>query len=162
MKHVLFAEFADSAAAEDAVRDLADQGIRESRCQIELHSASGQGETERPLNQTDVRSALLLGLGLAALVGGAMGWLVTGPLGLFPVGTWTGVMTGFIMGLAFGLLGGAISGAMNPNRQIDTMERHAGPRGGVVATIEVAGEHEQESVERVFREHGALVERRVL
>lgn len=161
MKHVLFAEFPDPSTANEALRDLADQGVRESRCHIEMHSGGAALDNEeRPLNQTDTRSALLIGLVLAAVVGGAMGWLVVGPLGLFPVGIWTGVMTGFLLGVAIGLIGGVISGAMNPNRKIDTMERHAERGGGVVATVEVEGMHEQESVERVFREHGARVERR--
>lgn len=163
MKHVLFAEFPDPTTANEALRDLADQGVRESRCHIELHSgAAGIDNEQRPLNQTDTRSAMLLGLVLAAVIGGAMGWLVVGPLGLFPVGIWTGVMTGFLLGVAIGLIGGVISGAMNPNRQIDALERDAQRRGGVVATVEVDGMQEEESVERVFREHGARVERRAV
>lgn len=163
MKHVLFAEFPDQPTVDEALRDLADQGVRESRCHIELHSgAASLDNIERPLNQTDTRSAMLLGLLLAAVIGGAMGWLVVGPLGLFPVGIWTGVMTGFLLGVAIGLIGGVISGAMNPNRQLDALERDVRRRGGVVATVEVDGMQEEESVERVFREHGARVERRAV
>lgn len=157
MKHVLFAEFPDLGAAEEALQDLAEHGVRESRCHIELHTGAVDNG-ERPLNQSDVRSGLLLGLVLAAVLGGAMGFLVVGPLALFPVSLWTGVITGFLLGLAIGLLGGVISGAMNPNRQIDSMERH----GGVVATVETDGVREQESVEEVFRHHGAIVQRRAI
>jgi len=166
MKHVLFAEFPDEATVQEALRDLADEGVRESRVHVDLRYPQAPGtvdnEEERPLNQTDTRSGMLLGLVLAAVVGSAMGWLVVGPLGLFQVDLWTGMITGFLLGLAIGLIGGVISGAMNPNRQLDTMEHRAEQRGGVVATVEVEGAREQESVERVFHAHGATVERRTV
>jgi hypothetical protein len=78
------------------------------------------------------------------------------------VGIWTGIATGFLLGLAIGLIGGVISGAMNPNRQLDTMEREAEGHGGIVATVEVEGVRETESVERVFHAHGARVEHRTV
>ncbi|MBI2388784.1 MAG: hypothetical protein HYV09_04125 [Deltaproteobacteria bacterium] len=163
MKHVLFAEFPDQPTAEAAIRDLADEGIRESRYRVELQAGPhAGGEDDRPLSHTDARSGVAIGIILAAIVGGVMGWLVTGPLGLFAVGTWTGVLTGVVLGLAIGFTGGLISGSMNPDRKLQGLERVAAREGGVVATVEVDGQHEEESVERVFAARGARIARRVV
>lgn len=164
MKHVLFAEFRDQATARHALSELSDAGVRASRSNINLHAAGAATEDneERPLHETDTRSGILMGLVFASVIGALMGWLVTGPLGLFPVGIGTGIMTGIVLGLAIGFLGGAISGAMNPNRKLQKLERHAADSGNVVATIEVDDVEQEESVRKIFVAHGAHVETRTL
>lgn len=163
MKHVIFAEFSDPETANAAVRELAHAGVRTSRCNVNVHDAvTPQDNEERPMHETDARSGIAIGLFFAAIIGAFMGWLVTGPLGLFAVGTLTGVVTGVVLGLAIGFIGGAISGAMNPDRRLEKIEKHAERRGGVVATIEVDGHHQEESVKKVFTAHGARIGTRAI
>lgn len=162
MKHVLFAEFNDPTTARAAVRDLAGAGVRESRCNLNVHTArmAEENNEERPMHETDARSGILIGLAAAAIIGALMGWLVTGPLALFHVSIGMGVTTGIALGLAIGFIAGALSGAMNPNRSLKKIERHAERHDNVVATIEVEGVDQEESVRRVFARHGALVKGR--
>lgn len=162
MKHVLFAEFNDPTAADAAVRDLQGAGVRPSRCVVNVHDAMNQDNEERPMHETDARSGIAIGVFFAAVIGAFMGWMVTGPLDLFQVNVLTGVMTGMALGLAIGFIGGAISGAMNPNRQLQKMEQGADRRGNVVATVEIDGVDQEESVRKVFLSHGARVETRAV
>jgi len=164
MKHVLFAEFRDQNTARHAIDALAGAGVPASRSNINLHAtgAATEDNEERPLHETDTRSGILMGLVFAALIGALMGWLVTGPLGLFPVGIGTGVMTGIVLGLAIGFVGGALAGSMNPNRKLQKLERRAADSGNVVATIEVDDVEQEESVRKIFVEHGARVETRTI
>ncbi len=162
MKHVLFAEFSDPTTANSAVRELQGAGVRPSRCAVNVHDSTLQDNEERPLSETDARSGIAIGLVAAAVIGAFMGWLVTGPLGLFVVSRVTGVMTGMALGLAIGFIGGAISGAMNPNRQLQRMEKHAGRHGNIVATVEIDGVDQEEQVRKVFTAHGARVESRTV
>lgn len=162
MKHVLFAEFSDPNTANAAVRDLQGAGVRPSRCAVNVHDASLQDNEERPMHETDARSGIAIGLFFAAIIGAFMGWLVAGPLDLFPVSILTGVMTGIALGLAIGFIGGAISGAMNPNRQLQKMEKGADSRGNTVATVEIEGADQEEEVRKVFTAYGARVESRTV
>jgi hypothetical protein len=164
MKHVLFAEFNDPSQARAAVSELEGAGVRRSRCNLNVHTGSSpvDDNEERPMHETDARSGILIGLVAAALIGALMGWLVTGPLELFHVSIGMGVMTGIALGLAIGFIGGAISGAMNPNRSLEKIEKHADRHNNVVATIEVEGVDQEESVKRVFARHGARVKSRTI
>jgi len=164
MKHVLFAEFRDQNTAREAIGELAGAGVRASRANINLHpsGAPSADDEERPLHETDARSGIVMGLIFAAIIGALMGWLVTGPLGLFAAPISTGITSGILLGLAIGFIGGAISGAMNPNRTLDKIERRAADAGNVVATIEVNDVEQEESVRRIFVAHGARVETRAI
>jgi hypothetical protein len=163
MKHVLFAEFPDPTTARTALGQLSEAGVRPSRCNVNLHNSDNvEHNDERPMNETNARSGILLGLIAAAFVGALMGWLVTGPLALFEVGIGTGIFTGIALGVAIGFVGGALTGAMNPHRKLEKLERVASREGGVVATVEVEGVKDEESVRRVFEAHGARIESRTL
>ena len=164
MKHVLFAEFNDPTAAREAVRDLERAGVRQSRYNVNIHDARAAVEDneERPMHETDARKGILIGLVAAAIIGAFMGWMVTGPLDIFHAGIGTGILTGIALGLSIGFIGGAISGAMNPNRSLAKMERHADRHNNIVATVEVDGVDEEESVRRVFARHGGSVQSRTI
>lgn len=163
MKHVVFAEFPDRAAADAALRDLEVAGVPPDQVEVTVHSVRPELNNERPMVETNARSGIALGLLLGALIGAFMGFLVTAVLGLFALGVWTAVITGAALGLGIGFVGGAIAGAMNPDRQLDRLERHAQRRGGVVATVEVDGYEYEESIKHVFARHGAFqVDRRAL
>lgn len=162
MKHVLFAEFNDSSSARQAADSLAGEGIRPSSLNIHNARAAVEDNEERPMHETDARSGILIGLVAAAIIGAFMGWLVTGPLDVFHIGIGTGIMTGIALGLAIGFIGGAISGAMNPNRGLQKMEKHADEHDNIVASVEVEGVDQEESVRRVFARHGARVQSRTI
>ncbi len=163
MKHVVFAEFPDRSAADAALRDLEQAGVPPDQVDVTVHSVQPELNNERPIAETNARTGIAFGLILGALVGGFMGFLVTAVLGLFPISTWSAIGIGAALGLAIGFVGGAISGVMNPDRQLDRMERGAQRRGGVVATVEVDGYEQEESIKHVFARHGAYqVDKRAL
>lgn len=154
MKHVVFAQFPDREAARSAIDDLEGAGVRSSRCHIALHDARPDLNYERSMAETDARGGFTLGIVLGVVLGALMGWLVTGPLHLFPVSIGIGILSGAALGIAIGFIGGLISGAMNPDRELENLESNMAA-GGVVATVEVDGHEQEESIKRVFAMHGA-------
>jgi uncharacterized membrane protein len=156
MKHVVFAEFPDRAAADRAIRAIEGVGLRPDQLSVNLHDAQPQRNNERPIAETDARRGVILGVAFGAVIGAFIGWLVTRGLGLFETDLMTSILTGAMLGAVIGFVGGAISGAMNPDRKLDKLERTAAREGGVVATVEVEGLDQEESIKRVFAQNGAL------
>ncbi len=162
MKHVVFAEFQDRDAATAALHDLQVEGVRGSRCNIDVHAAHAD-QGDRPIAESDTRANTLFGVVLGLMGGAVMGWLVAGPLHAFEIGIAPAMICGALFGMVIGFIGGALTGAMNPDKKLHKMESHAEKRGGVVATVEVEGLQEEESIKRVFSRHGAAaVEKRMI
>ena len=157
MRNVFFALFADPVEADAAVKELGaldDKGTNNPH--LEIHKGKLDNES-LPVGETHARGRLVEGILLSAVGGALLGGLVLGPAGVISDALVSPAVLCAGLGVMFGALGGVLTGVGAPDPRLERMAKQL-EHGGVIVSVEVAGDWETDEAEKIVRKHGAEVQ----
>jgi hypothetical protein len=169
MRNVFFALFADPKEADAAVQELdaikSLPKIPDPRERNPVHAENPHVEVHRgrldneslPVGETYARGRLIEGILLSSVGGALLGGFVLGPMGVVSDALVSPAVLCAGLGALFGGLGGLLTGIGAPDPRLERMSR-ALEHGGVIVSVEVAGDWETGEAEKIVRRHGAEVQ----
>jgi hypothetical protein len=169
MRNVFFALFADPKEADAAVQELgalsSEPPVPDQRERHPVHHENPHIEVHRgkldneslPAGETYARGRLVEGILLSSVGGALLGGFVLGPMGIVSDALVSPAVLCAGLGAMFGWLGGLLTGIGAPDPRLERMAR-ALEHGGVIVSVEVAGDWETVQAEKIVRRHGAEVQ----
>ena len=153
MSYVIYALFQVPGEAETALQDLSRSGLPQNDYKVIVHKDKLTGDLSA--SESDGRKGLAIGVGMGAVVGALLGWLICGPLGLFRLPIESAIGFGLFLGIVCGALGGGIFGAGLLHQKLQKLAKRFRP-GQTLVTAEMETPEGRDMVDQIFKRHGAI------
>jgi hypothetical protein len=162
MASLVYAVFADAAAAEQATTELTRNTPHGASTPghpafgVQTHTSGPLNGDDLPESATEIGRNTIVAIVVGAVVGLALGLAAGFGLDIIGLTPAIGAMLGLLTGILSGLLGGMMAGTRRPKEALrDAAEKL--DRGQVLLTIEVGDAGHVGIVEDILVEHGAAL-----